>query len=158
MAQILVADTEKAVHGLLRQILRADGHEIKAVQSGRDMLDLLGQESFDLVILETSLPEVDGLTVCRRLRAEPAIAGMAVVFLTSRCSLRDKIDGFEAGCDQYIAKPFSVLELRWRIRALLRRGEICAGPQPLRFGPLALDSSRRRVGIGRRAAISGSAE
>ena len=81
MAQILVADTEKAVHGVLRQILRADRHEIKAVQSGRDTLELLGQQSFDLVILEMSLPEVDGLTVCRRLRAEPATAGIAVVIV-----------------------------------------------------------------------------
>ena len=152
MARILVADSETEVQGVLKRILQMDGHEVKPAQNGPAAMEMLLAECLDMAILEIALAELDGLAICRRLRGEAATAGMPVVFLTSRGSQRDKIEGFEAGCDQYIVKPFSVRELRWRVHALLRRGEIGAALHSRNVGPLTLDGSSNRVRIGHRTA------
>lgn len=138
---ILIVDDEESILELLDMGLGREGFRVVAGRNGREALDLFRQESPDLVILDWMLPELDGLEVCRRLRAQSAVP---ILMLTARGDLDDKVLGLETGADDYLPKPFKFKELLARVRALLRRAGADTGAR-MAFGDLALDRVERRV-------------
>jgi DNA-binding response OmpR family regulator len=120
-ARILLVDDERSMQTLLSYPLRKDGYEVAVAGDGREALSRFAEQSFDLVVLDVMLPEVDGLEVCRRLRARSAVP---IIMLTAKSEEIDKVLGLEMGADDYITKPFSVREFRSRVKAALRRAEM----------------------------------
>ena len=115
---ILLVDDEDSIQTLLTYPLERDGYRVVQARDGEEALRRFGQEDVDLVVLDIMLPRVDGLEVCRRLRAESTVP---IIMLTARDDELDKVLGLELGADDYITKPFSIREFRSRVRALLRR-------------------------------------
>jgi DNA-binding response OmpR family regulator len=115
---ILLVDDEDAIQTLLTYPLARDGYRVVQARDGEEALRRFGEENVDLVVLDIMLPRVDGLEVCRRLRAESTVP---IIMLTARDVELDTVLGLELGADDYITKPFSIREFRSRVRALLRR-------------------------------------
>jgi two-component system, OmpR family, response regulator len=147
-ARILLVDDEQAIQKLLAYPLQRDGYEVVAARDGREALDRFSEQRFDLVVLDLMLPSVDGIEVCRRLRARSQVP---IIMLTARDDEIDKVLGLEMGADDYITKPFSVREFRSRIRAALRRTEMLrrqpGGEEPIVAADLRIDIDRRAVTI-----------
>ena len=116
--RILVVEDDAAIADVLRRMLRQEGHEVRSAEDGVEALELA--ESFipDLVILDLGLPKLDGVEVCRRLRAE---SDAPILILTARTDTDDRVEGLDSGADDYLVKPFERKELLARMRALLRR-------------------------------------
>ena len=136
---ILVVDDERTILDIVRRRLEPEGYEVRTALDGEEALNVALEWQPDLAVLDVIMPRMDGLELCRRMREDPRLSGLAVIFLTSRESVEDRIQGFEAGADDYLPKPFDLRELALRIKALLRR----ARPAPqeadiLRVGRLAL--------------------
>ena len=142
MARLLVVEDDRAVRGSLERALGLERYEVTAVGDGELALDrLLEERGFDAVVLDLGLPRLDGLEVCRRLRA--AGDRTPVLMLTARDAIDDRVEGLEAGADDYLVKPFALKELKARLRALLRRADGSAGLESsLRFADLRLDPGR----------------
>ena len=143
---ILLVDDEDAIQSLLTYPLERDGYRVVQARDGDEALRRFADEDVDLVILDIMLPRVDGLEVCRRLRAESTVP---IIMLTARDDELDKVLGLELGADDYITKPFSIREFRSRVRALLRRA---ATPhlsgrrdEVIDRGDLVIDLPRRTV-------------
>jgi len=119
-ARILLVDDEQSIQTLLSYPLRKDGYEVVRAADGREALNRFAEQAFDLVVLDVMLPQLDGLEVCRRLRARSAVP---IIMLTAKSEEIDKVLGLELGADDYITKPFSPKELVARIRSVLRRAE-----------------------------------
>ncbi len=117
-SSILLVDDEDAVQKLLAYPLERDGFRVVQARDGAEALSRFAAEPFDLVVLDIMLPKLDGLEVCKRLRAESMVP---IIMLTARDDELDKVVGLELGADDYITKPFSIREFRSRVRALLRR-------------------------------------
>src|SRR6187397_2351661 len=115
---ILLVDDEDAIQKLLTYPLERDGFKVVGARDGEEALRRFREGSFDLVVLDLMLPKLDGLEVCKRLRAESTVP---IIMLTARDDELDKVLGLELGADDYITKPFSIREFRSRVRALLRR-------------------------------------
>jgi DNA-binding response OmpR family regulator len=115
---ILLVDDEDSVQKLLAYPLERDGYRVLQARDGQEALDRFNSEHVDLVVLDIMLPRLDGLEVCKRLRAESTVP---IIMLTARDDELDKVLGLELGADDYITKPFSIREFRSRVRALLRR-------------------------------------
>jgi DNA-binding response OmpR family regulator len=115
---ILLVDDEDSVQKLLAYPLERDGYQVLPARDGEEALIRFAQEQVDLVVLDLMLPRLDGLEVCRRLRAQSSVP---IIMLTARGDELDKVMGLELGADDYITKPFSIREFRSRVRALLRR-------------------------------------
>jgi two-component system, OmpR family, response regulator MprA len=142
--QILVVDDERAVRESLRRALELEGYDVELAADGREALDVLesdGQQP-DAVLLDVLMPEVDGLEVCRRLRRTGS--RLPVLMLTARAEVENRVEGLDAGADDYITKPFALEELLARLRALLRRTADGSG-ETLRFEDLELDPRTREV-------------
>src|SRR5712691_898936 len=120
---ILLVDDEEAVQKLLTYPLERDGYRVIQARDGEEALDRFRSDQVDLVVLDVMLPKLDGLEVCRRLRATSSVP---IIMLTARDDELDKVVGLELGADDYITKPFSIREFRSRVRALLRRSAIGA--------------------------------
>ena len=134
-------DDDRAVREALRRALTLAGYEVQLAESGEEALDVIVRAPPDAVVLDIGLPGIDGLEVCRRLRG--AGERVAVLMLTARDAVSDRIDGLDVGADDYMVKPFDVGELKARIRALLRRtGPDGGGAQELEFAELRLDGAR----------------
>jgi DNA-binding response OmpR family regulator len=150
-ATILLVDDEEAVQKLLTYPLEHEGFRVLQARDGEEALRRFEAEHVDLVVLDLMLPKLDGLEVCRRLRAQSTVP---IVMLTARDDELDKVVGLELGADDYITKPFSIREFRSRIRALLRRAALGAeggNRDVIAVGGLAIDLSRRIVELdGRR--------
>lgn len=152
--RILVVDDEEAVRVSLRRALALDGHVAVLADDGASALRMLRDSPPDAVILDWMLPDIDGVEVCRRLRA--AGDDIPVLLLTARTDVRDRVAGLDAGADDFLAKPFDLDELLARVRALLRRAPIRApnGPdtpsERLVFADLVLDRDSRRARRGTR--------
>src|SRR5690349_15700917 len=143
---ILVCDDESELREALRQSFEREGHRVVAVPDGRAAIDAAGASSFDVLLLDVSLGpgSMDGFEVCRHLRARGNV--LAIIMLTARESEADAVLGLEAGADDYVVKPFRPVELRSRIRAVLRRAAPrVAERQQLRVGPVELDVGSREV-------------
>jgi two-component system phosphate regulon response regulator PhoB len=121
--QILIVEDDRSLAEVLEYNLRQDGYQTSVANDGQDGLRQARLKSPDLVLLDLMLPMVDGLEVCRRLRADPVTRNMLVLMLTAKAEETDEVVGFSVGTDDYVAKPFSVKVLLERIRALLRRRE-----------------------------------
>ena len=145
MALVLVVEDEVDINNLVRDHLKADGHEVDQAFDGRTALALVQRRPPDLVILDWMLPDLDGLVVCRRLREEYL---MPIIMLTARTEEVDRVLGLEVGADDYVPKPFSMRELLARARAALRRVAlesrrsstvVPSGPAPITQGPLRIE-------------------
>lgn len=123
MARVLVVDDDLSVADAISRMLNRRGHETIVVHNGGDAIQAAQTQMPDLVVLDVVMPGMDGVEVCRRLRANPTTAQLPIIFLTARIMIEDKIKGFEAGADDYLTKPFAIQELELRVRALLRRTE-----------------------------------
>ena len=117
--RILLVDDEQPIQTLLSFPLQRDGYEVVQAADGREALARFDEQSFDLVVLDVMLPRMDGLEVCRRLRAKGAT--VPIIMLTAKSEEIDKVLGLELGADDYITKPFSMREFRSRVKAALRR-------------------------------------
>ena len=115
---ILLVDDEDSIQKLLTYPLERDGFRVVAARDGEEALQRFSEQTFDLVVLDIMLPRLDGLEVCKRLRAA---SNVPIIMLTARDDELDKVLGLELGADDYITKPFSIREFRSRVRALLRR-------------------------------------
>src|SRR5947207_9083112 len=114
----LLVDDEEPVQKLLAYPLERDGFRVVPARDGEEALARFSEEAVDLVVLDVMLPKLDGLEVCKRLRADSTVP---IIMLTARGEELDKVLGLELGADDYITKPFSIQEFRSRVRALLRR-------------------------------------
>ncbi len=147
-ATILLVDDEEAVQKLLTYPLERDGYKVVQARDGEEALTRFANGAVDLVVLDLMLPKLDGLEVCRRLRAASMVP---IIMLTARDDELDKVVGLELGADDYITKPFSIREFRSRVRALLRRASAArAVPRELEVieaGALRIDSAKRTVAV-----------
>src|SRR3954471_1903372 len=146
LMRILIVDDDRALRDALRRALVLGGYETVPVESGEAALAEVARSEPDAVVLDIGLPDVDGLEVCRRLRGSGN--RVPVLMLTARDAVTDRIDGLDAGADDYLVKPFDVGELQARLRALLRRAGGEGDPDAISFEELDLDSSRHGVNIG----------
>ena len=148
-ARILLVDDEQSIQTLLSYPLRKDGYEVVRASDGREALDRFAEQPFDLVVLDVMLPQLDGLEVCRRLRAHSAVP---IIMLTAKSEEIDKVLGLELGADDYITKPFSMREFRSRVKAALRRADMGrpapdGADQPLAVRELEIDFAKRSVRV-----------
>jgi len=145
--RLLVVDDDRALRDVLRRSLELAGYEVRLTDSGSGALGEVAAAVPDAVVLDIGLPDIDGLEVCRLLRREGN--RVPVLMLTARDAVSDRIDGLDAGADDYLVKPFDIDELKARIRALLRRaGADGDGQGGLSFSELKLDSARHGVVVG----------
>jgi DNA-binding response OmpR family regulator len=147
-ATILLVDDEESVQKLLTYPLERDGYRVVQARDGDEALARFEAADIDLVVLDVMLPRVDGLEVCKRLRARSAVP---IVMLTARGDELDKVLGLELGADDYITKPFSIREFRSRVRALLRRASAPKyeprGEGAIEVDGLRIDPARRAVEV-----------
>jgi two-component system response regulator MprA len=149
MARVLVVDDEPAVRRALERALALERHDVVLAADGEEALDALATSPPDAVILDVMMPRLDGLEVCRRMRA--AGDRTPILMLTARDAIDDRVQGLDVGADDYLVKPFALRELQARLRALLRRaGEGEAAGEPLRFADLVLDPVAHEVRRGER--------
>jgi DNA-binding response OmpR family regulator len=146
--RILLVDDEQSIQTLLSYPLRKDGYEVVQAGDGREALARFGESTFDLVVLDVMMPRLDGLEVCRRLRARSSVP---IIMLTAKAEEIDKVLGLELGADDYITKPFSLREFRSRVKAALRRSRMPGARQavtePIEHGDLHIDFERRAVSV-----------
>jgi DNA-binding response OmpR family regulator len=145
--RILLVDDEQPIQTLLTYPLQKDGYDVVPASDGREALARFDEQPFDLVVLDLMLPKLDGLEVCRRLRAQGRT--VPIIMLTAKSEEIDKVVGLELGADDYITKPFSMREFRSRIKALLRRAGIARTDSDadgaIVAGDLRIDASKRSV-------------
>jgi DNA-binding response OmpR family regulator len=146
LSTILLVDDEDSIQRLLAYPLERDGFRVLPAHDGEEALERFAAERVDLVVLDLMLPKLDGLEVCKRLRAQSTVP---IIMLTARDDEFDKVLGLELGADDYITKPFSIREFRSRVRALLRRAnaprqELRAG-EAIEAGDLVIDPAKRSV-------------
>jgi len=149
---VLVIDDEKDILELVRYNLEKEGYRIITAQDGEAGLEAAARYAPDVVIVDLMLPGIDGLDVCRRLRADPRAARTPIIMLTAKSTETDRIVGLEMGADDYVTKPFSPRELTARIKAVLRRVSSPQDPSPqsriIRRGDLTIDPERCGVRCG----------
>jgi two-component system response regulator MprA len=134
---VLVAEDDRSVRESLVRALRLEGYDVTAVNDGEQALAAMDASLYDLLLLDVMMPNVDGLTVCRRLRARNVTT--PVLMLTARHEVSDRVTGLDAGADDYLVKPFALDELSARMRALLRRTSVSGTDDVLRVDDLVLD-------------------
>jgi two-component system response regulator MprA len=145
--RVLVVDDDPAVSGALHRALRLEGYDVSLANDGPRGLEEIAVRPPDAVVLDIGLPTIDGLEVCRRLRA--AGDDTPVLMLTARDAISDRVQGLDAGADDYLVKPFALAELLARLRALLRRRSDDSS-EILRFADLSLDPASRVATRGER--------
>jgi two-component system, OmpR family, response regulator len=144
----LLIDDDARLGALVKEYLGKHEIAVTVAGDGPRGLAALRKDRYDVVLLDIMLPGPDGLEVCRRIRAAPELATVAVIMLTARGDDVDRIVGLELGADDYLAKPFNPRELLARIRAVLRRGGSTAPPRPrVRVGPIEIDFDAREVTV-----------
>ncbi len=150
--RILVVDDDKKTVDLIRLYLEREGYQVLVAYDGKQALDLARRMTPDLIVLDLMLPEIDGLDVCRMIRAKSSIP---IIMLTARTTEDDKLRGLNLGADDYIIKPFSPLELMARLRAVLRRTGIVEekATDEIRVGELVVNVLRHEVRVGTRSVL-----
>ncbi len=146
--RILLVDDERSIQTLLSYPLRKDGYEVVPASDGQEAMARFSEQPFDLVVLDVMMPRMDGLEVCRRLRARSSVP---IIMLTAKSEEIDKVLGLELGADDYITKPFSVREFRSRVKAVLRRADLRQNgdrsEEPLEDGEVRIDFGKRQVEV-----------
>jgi DNA-binding response OmpR family regulator len=150
--RILLVDDEQPIQTLLSFPLQRDGYDVVTVPDGREALARFSEQHFDLVVLDLMLPRMDGLEVCRRLRAQTGHGKtVPIIMLTAKAEELDKVLGLELGADDYITKPFSLREFRSRVKAVLRRSALArtdpADGAPIEVLELRIDPAKRAVEV-----------
>ena len=143
MAKILIVDDERVLVKGIKFNLEHEGYQVQDAYDGEEAVELAREGGFDLIILDVMMPKIDGLQACMRIRE---FSNVPIIMLTARSEDTDKIIGFECGADDYITKPFNILELKARVRALLRRAGMAAQKQGggrLSMGHITLDVDAR---------------
>ena len=147
---VLVVEDEPDIRSLIVHHLEREGFRCRTAASGGEALARVRSSLPDLLVLDLMLPGMDGLEVCRRLRGDPATAGLPIIMLTAKADEVDRVVGLELGADDYLAKPFSTKELVARVRAVLRRARPGATAHVLSVGGVSLDPGRHLVSVGGR--------
>jgi two-component system, OmpR family, response regulator MprA len=149
-ATLLVAEDDRAVRESLTRALQLEGYAVVTAGDGAEALRVVAESTPDVIVLDVSMPIIDGLTVCKVLRADGN--RVPILMLTARTETRDRVSGLDAGADDYVPKPFELDELLARLRALLRRTQLEPGTEPeeLKLGDLRLEPSARRAWRGDR--------
>ncbi len=149
--KVLVVDDDRNLRTIIRTNLEVAGYRVVTANDAADALTVLGQEIPDLIVLDVMLPGMDGIELCRRIRRHPTCAHVPIMMLTARSETEDAVNGFEAGADDYVAKPFSPKELLARVRAKIRRVAVDSSLNPLTRlpGNLAIENEIRRRFDGR---------
>ncbi len=156
--KVLIVEDEEHIVDFIKLGLKYEGFQVEAVDNGAEALTAVLRVNPDLVILDLTLPEIDGLEVCRDIRSNPVTADLPILMLTARTEVEDKVVGLETGADDYITKPFEFEELLARIHAILRRQrrssksgqDGSASSNVLQFEDLLLNTATREVTRGRR--------
>ena len=142
---ILVVDDDHDILTIIKDNLELDGYEVFTATLGKDAISIFEKEPIDLIVLDLMLPDMDGIQVCRAVRANSPVP---IIMLTSKDGLSDKVLGLESGADDYIVKPFDYLELAARIKARLRRSKsYLSADEILEIGDLRLNPERREVEV-----------
>ncbi len=149
MAKILLIEDDQETAEYIKQVLTAAEFDVIHSYTGKDVVKKILLHSPDLILLDLTLPDVDGIDLCRELKADFRFQGIPIIMLTARSSTEDKLVGFESGADDYIVKPFEPRELIARIKALLRRIEIFGGKphEVITVGPITIDVDSYSVTI-----------
>lgn len=153
--RLLVVDDDRALRDVLRRALSLAGYEVRLSETGAGALSEIGSSLPDAVVLDVGLPDIDGLEVCRLLRREGN--RVPVLMLTARDTVSDRIDGLDAGADDYLGKPFAFAELLARIRALIRRPPGLTSER-LAAGTIVLDPLRHQVTVEGRSELLSARE
>ncbi len=147
--RILAIEDNPLTADLLVRCLTQAGYDIDILGRGKDAIRRLEETRYDTVLLDLSLPDVDGLELCRELRARGDVT--PILMLSARDQLNDRVEGLQSGADDYLTKPFKTVELEARVHALIRRGQRFLEPKDvLHFGSLTMDVKRRRVTLNER--------
>ncbi len=149
MPYVIAVDDDLEVLETLGRVLERERLEVNLASSGVQALQLLERRIPDLLILDIIMPGMDGVTICRQLRATPRYVALPILFLTAKGSTNDVVDGLDAGADDYVVKPFELAELRARVHALIRRGQRDAGMSNsvIQIDELKLDSDTYQVSL-----------
>ncbi len=149
MATILVIDDDELVSRTLQRALKVYGYQVMVAHSGTEGLQLARRHRPDLFILDIMMPGADGYQVCRQIRGDPLLSDLPVLFLTARLKDEDKIEGFRAGADDYLTKPFNMEELQLRVKAIMRRTALqdtaVTPPSKITAGDVVLDTRSFQV-------------
>lgn len=146
-----MVEDEKNIVRVVTYNLEREGYQVSVAKDGEEALERVRRDTPDLVILDLMLPKVDGLEVCRRLRADPKTKHLPIIMLTAKTQEADRVVGLELGADDYVPKPFSPRELVARVKAVLRRARRAELPSVWRCGNLQVDWERRVVRSKQRA-------
>jgi two-component system response regulator MprA len=146
--RVLVVDDDDSVRAAVRRALLLAGYEVLVAENGEQGLFKAGTDVPDAIVLDLGLPDIDGMEVCRRLRSSGSRT--PILMLTARDAVEDRVDGLEAGADDYLVKPYDVRELQARLQAIMRRHVDGADGRSLRFGELELDADAHGARIGER--------
>ena len=142
---VLVVEDEGAQREVLQYNLEAEGFSVVVADNGEDALLLVAEEQPDLIVLDWMLPRVSGIEVCRQVKADPATRSIPIIMLSARSEETDRVRGLETGADDYVVKPYSVVELMARLRTQLRRTRPASMGERLSFGDIILDAAEHRV-------------
>lgn len=147
MKKILIADDEEQLRTLVKIYLVPEGYQVDEAVNGREALQKIKHEKYDLLVLDVMMPEVDGWQVCRQIRQEQR--KISILMLTAKSQVEDKLEGFALGADDYMGKPFDPRELAARIQALLRRGTEHQGVDLIVLDELKIDKTAHTVRVKR---------
>ncbi len=142
---IIVAEDEDALSTLLTYNLEKEGYEVAVAADGDEAMVMIRERQPDLLVCDWMMPKVSGIEVCRRLRQQPTTRNLPIVMLTARSEESDRIRGLDTGADDYVVKPFSMVELMARIRAVLRRIRPGLSEDRVEFGEISVDRLSHRV-------------
>jgi two-component system OmpR family response regulator len=142
-ARILVVDDEASIVDSVATVLRYEGYEVDVADSGRTALQKAQDRSYDMIVLDVMLPDLDGLEVTRRIRADGL--DVPILFLTAKTEVEDRVAGLTVGGDDYVSKPFSLMEIVARTKAILRRRQSPDDDRTLRFADLTMDEDSHEV-------------
>lgn len=142
---VLVVEDEPAQREVLSYNLAAEGFRVCQAENGEDALMLIEEDTPDVIVLDWMMPNLSGIEVCRRLKTRPATRSIPIIMLSARSEEVDKVRGLETGADDYVIKPYSVVELMARVRAQLRRSRPSAVGVLLEFGDIVLDAETHKV-------------
>lgn len=143
--KILIVDDEKLLVKGMKFNFEQDGYQVETAYDGKEALRLAHDKSLDIIILDLMLPKIDGLSVCQKIRE---FSNIPIVMLTAKSEDMDKIMGLEYGADDYITKPFNILELKARVKAIMRRMTPAqSNKSKVEFGDISLDYNQRKINI-----------